>query len=76
MKRTVEMVRAADVVSWDNGNEGSGTIGAGGLHAAKSIGRNSGSRAVAIALRLNTRVDTSGVTSPHLNVGIGDRLAR
>lgn len=70
------MVRAADVVSWDNGNEGSSTIGAGGLHAAESIGRNSGSRTVAVALRLNTCVDTSGVTSPHLDVSISNGLAR
>ena len=76
VKRTVKMVRAADVVSRDNGDESSGAISAGGLHTAKRISLDSGSRTVAIALRLNTRVDTGGVTSPHLDIGISDRLAR
>lgn len=76
VKLTVEMVCAANIVSWNQGDEGGGAVGACGLHTPKSIGLDSGGRAVAITSCLNTSVNTSGVTSPHLDVRIGDRLAR
>lgn len=69
------MVCAANVVSGDDGNEGSGTVGASGLHTTECVSLDSGGRAVAVTLRLHTGVDTCGVTSPHLDVGISDGLA-
>jgi hypothetical protein len=71
----MEMVCAANVVSWDQGDEGGGTVGASGLHTSQSIGRDGRGRTIAIALCLNAGVDTSGVTPPHLDVSISDRLA-
>ncbi len=76
MRLTVEMVCAADVVPWNDRDEGGGAVGTVGLHTVESIGINSGSRAVAIALCLNTCVNTSGIASPHLDVSISDRRAR
>jgi hypothetical protein len=76
VRPTVEMVCAADVVSWNDGDEGGGTVGTGGLHTAESIGVDSGGRAITIALCLNARVDTSSVASPHLDISVSDRLAR
>ena len=72
---TVEMVGAADVVPGDDGDEGSSAVGTGRLHTTKCVGVQSGGRAVAVAFSLHTGVDTCGVTSPHLDVGIGDGLA-
>lgn len=76
VRLTVEMICAANIVPWDQGDEGGGAVSTSGLHTPKSIGRNSSSRAIAITLCLNTGVNTSGVASPHLDVSIGDRLAR
>lgn len=72
----MEMICAANIVTRDQGDEGGGAVSTSGLHTPKSIGRDSSSRTVAVTLCLNTGVNTSGVASPHLDVSIGDRLAR
>jgi hypothetical protein len=69
------MVGAANVVSGDDGDEGSGTVGTSGLDSTKRVRLHSGGRAVTVAFGLDTSIDTCGVTSPHLDVSIGDRLA-
>ena len=72
----MEMICAANIVTRDQGDKGGGAVSTSGLHTPKSIGRDSSSRTVAVTLCLNTGVNTSGVASPHLDVSIGDRLAR
>lgn len=72
---TVEVVCAADVVSWNDGDEGGGAVGGGGLDATQSVGLDGGSRAVAVAPGLYTGVYTSGVGAPELDVGVGHGLA-
>jgi hypothetical protein len=71
----VEVVGAADVVAWDDGDEGSGAVGRGGLHATESVGLDSGGRAVAVTPGLYTSVDTGGVGAPELDIGVGHGLA-
>jgi hypothetical protein len=71
---TVEMVCAADVVAWDDGDEGGSAVGGGGLYATESVGLDCSGRAVAVAPCLYAGVYTGGVGSPKLNVGIRHRL--
>lgn len=72
----MKMICAANIVTRDQGDEGGGAVSTSGLHTPKSIGRDSSSRTITITLCLNTGVNTSGIASPHLDVSIGDRLAR
>ena len=74
-KLTMQMVRTAYIVPRNDRYECSSTIGACGLDSTESVGRNSRSRAIAIAPSLHASVDTGRVCSPHLDVGIGDRHA-
>ena len=71
----MQMVCTAYIVPGNNRYECSSAIDACGLDTTKSVGRNSRSRAVAIASSLHASVDTGSVCSPHLDVGIGDRHA-
>jgi hypothetical protein len=75
LELTVEMVCATYVVTRDHGCEGSCAVLAGRLDTTKCIGRYGGGRAVTVTLGLHASVDTSGVATPHLNIGIGDRFA-
>lgn len=70
------MICAANIVTRDQSDEGGGAVSTSGLYTPKSIGRDSSSRTIAITLCLNTGINTSGIASPHLDVSIGDRLAR
>lgn len=55
---TVEMVGASDVVTWDDRDELSSSVRAGGLDAAQGIGGDCRFRAVAVAPCCNTGVHT------------------
>lgn len=72
---TVEMVCAADVVAWDDGDESSSAVCACGLEAAEGVGLDGGCGAVAVALGLHACVDAGGVAAPEFDVGVGDGLA-
>lgn len=72
---TVEMVGTTDVVSWDDSDEGRSSVGGRGLYATKSVGLDCGGRAIAVTPCLYTGVDTGGVGSPELDIGICHRLA-
>lgn len=69
------MVGAANVVTGDHADECGCSVRAGGLQTSEGICGNGGSRAVTITASLYTSVDTSGVATPELDVGICYRLA-
>lgn len=70
------MVGSANVVAWNECDERSSSVGTGWLHTAQGVGGNGTCAAITIAPGLDTGVDTGGVGSPHLDIGVGDGLAR
>jgi hypothetical protein len=72
---TVEVVGTANVMTGNDGDEGSSSVRASGLYTSKCIGGDSSGRPISVAPGLDTSVDTSGVGTPELNIGIRHRLA-
>jgi hypothetical protein len=69
------MVGATNVMTRNDGDEGSSAILGSRLQTTERVGLDSSARTVTIALGLHTSVDTSGVAAPELNICVCDRFA-
>jgi hypothetical protein len=72
---TMEMVGTADVVAWNDGDESSSSIGAGGLETTERVTLQRSVGPVSVALGLDAGVYTGGVAAPELDISICHGLA-
>jgi hypothetical protein len=69
------MVGTTDVMTRNDGDEGSSAILGSRLQTTERVGLDSSGSTVTVALGLYTSVDPSGVATPELNICVGHRFA-